>query len=529
MIDEQEWLLLNAEKKALEIQVKAAETQRDELARSASFQFGLLIKNSFLRPGMHTLRLPIDLYRLLRGTLPLLSGDREVTTVDACPLLPMAMTDYQLTHASIVRDGAQRPLTIACILDSLTAASFAYEANLLMPTPGIAWKAAFEEHSPDLFFVESYWQGNDRSWGKCSDSSEKLKALFEILNYCKEKSIPTVFWNKEDPVSFEIFAPIAQFFDHVFTSDANTIARYAQEYSIQATALSFAASPAIHNPLEKDERVNEAVFAGRYFRKYPDRCRDFDFICNLLESLGIDYVIYDRNANLPAGTSKITAYPDKYRSKILRALPPSEMWRVNKGYKYQINVNSVQNSPTMFARRVYEALASGAIVLSNYSLGVEELFGDTVLIFDEKTDSTARLEAIRENDRVYHGTVINGVRAVFDKHTYAHRLKDICDVAGIDAMVAYKPVVAVVDVTSEEEFRTLREHVENQLYPHAQILVRSANEDHFGPIYCGDQRSIIAVDGNSESHIILSLEQLAGRRCLSDIAYGLSDLTGSMA
>ena len=67
--------------------------------------------------------------------------------------------------------------------------------------------------------------------------------------------------------------------------------------------------------------------------------------------------------------------PERYKQNVVGHLKPDEMWKAYKGYKYTINMNSVKQSPTMFARRVYESLASGTPVVSNYSKGVVEQFG----------------------------------------------------------------------------------------------------------------------------------------------------------
>lgn len=520
MVDDKEWFRLKAEKVALEVRLRAVERKRDEYAESVSFRLGLLINRALLRPGWHTLRLPYDVVRLLRGTLPV--ADEGDPVVDECPFAALQKTDFSLASTMIVKNGEQRPLTIACILDSLSAESFSYEANLLLPTPGEAWKDAFAQHTPDMFLVESFWRGNNSTWGRCDAANANFKCLLDILDYCIEYDIPTVFWNKEDPVSFELFAPIAQCFDYVFTSDADSIKKYLEEYGLSVETLQFAAAPAVHNPLPKEERIDKAVFAGTYFSKYPQRCKDFDYICSCLEEANIDYDIYDRHANTPIEFRELTMYPKKYRSKILGSLPPSDMWRVNKGYKYQINVNSVQNSPTMFARRVYEALASGSLLLSNYSLGVTRLFGDIVFVLSEDTERINHLQEVAADEKLYHDTVIRGVRTVFDNHTYAHRLQQICDTVGIQAEMVYTPVKACVEVKGEEEFKALCELVRRQKYPNAEIAALGVVGFNGDEVICGDQRRVIVVQDIDDSYTKLSFAQLTDDYCFSDIAYGLS-------
>ncbi|MDO1752457.1 glycosyl hydrolase family 1, partial [Escherichia coli] len=67
----------------------------------------------------------------------------------------------------------------------------------------------------DLIFVESAWEGNEGQWSRGIGhySDEESADLRGLLNLAKELGVPTVFWNKEDPVHFARFAPNAALFD----------------------------------------------------------------------------------------------------------------------------------------------------------------------------------------------------------------------------------------------------------------------------------------------------------------------------
>jgi spore maturation protein CgeB len=235
------------------------------------------------------------------------------------------------------------------------------------------WQEQLEKTKPDLLLVESCWRGNDGNWGTLTKGSGGGKKLGGVLRYCKEQGIPTVFWNKEDPPHYDKFGAVAALFGVAITTDINMVPNYKKDFGITAHALSFAAQPKIHNPSLGVVRLDKAVFAGSYYSERKDRCKDFHDIVSDLEAVGVGYDIYDRNHM--SGIERFQ-YPDRYAANIIGKLPPEELWKVNNGYKYQINLNSVTDSSTMFARRVYESLASGTPVISNASKGVNELFGD---------------------------------------------------------------------------------------------------------------------------------------------------------
>ena len=122
-------------------------------------------------------------------------------------------------------------LRVAGVLDEMSAACFEPDCDLLR-IDSDDWAEALETHEPHLLLVESTWQGNNGSWQYMVASYTHpdyigLPNLKALIAACRERDIPTVFWNKEDPVHFERFKEAAALFDYVFTSDSNCIDRYA--------------------------------------------------------------------------------------------------------------------------------------------------------------------------------------------------------------------------------------------------------------------------------------------------------------
>src|SRR5690606_42129684 len=57
-------------------------------------------------------------------------------------------------------------------------------------------------------------------------SDEEFAPLSELLAHCRSQGIPSLFWNKEDPVHFDRFRKAAALCDHVFTTDSRRIIPY---------------------------------------------------------------------------------------------------------------------------------------------------------------------------------------------------------------------------------------------------------------------------------------------------------------
>nr|WP_136251679.1 glycosyltransferase [Ningiella ruwaisensis] len=398
-------------------------------------------------------------------------------------LVNLGTTALKATVSSDERKEA-RPLSeikVAAILDEFTLECFRMEVRLTQLTP-IDWKTQIEAAEPDMLFVESCWFGNKNQWGGLiygytSNGPNQMSVLIQVLNYCRQKGIPTVFWSKEDPVHYSRFAPTAKLFDYVYTTDANMISNYAKEHNIQAESLSFFCQPKVHNPINLIPRLQKAAFAGSYYSDKKERCDNFHTIIGALETAKCDYDIFDRC--LKRGVAHLQ-FPERFKSKVVGYLEPEDMWKAYKGYKYTVNLNSVKHSPTMFARRVYESLASGTPVISNYSEGVLTQFGGIVCASDKQHDIVEFINRLKD-EKEYQKIAESGAREALGRHTIADRLIQICDRLGITVMSHLPIMNAMVSATSVEDIERARTLFKKQTYHNKRLIVDLQNSNELYP------------------------------------------------
>ena len=279
-----------------------------------------------------------------------------------------------------------KDLRIAILCDEMTYRNLLPECSLRFVTPH-NWPEVFEQFSPELFFCEAAWSGIERYpnvWrGKIyrSDSIrfENRQVLLNILDYCRRHKIPSVFWNKEDPVYFGNrdydFIDTALRFDTVLTTAAECIPQYRAAGAQQIGILPFAFSPQIYHPMDSGEKENTAVFAGSWYADQPERCKDMERIFDEVLHHGIELCIYDRHDK---SNNPIHLFPEKYRSYLHPAVDYRELGEIYRHARYAININTVTGSQTMFARRVFEIMACNTLVISNESPGMRNLFPDSV-------------------------------------------------------------------------------------------------------------------------------------------------------
>lgn len=346
-------------------------------------------------------------------------------------------------------------LHIACVLDRFSYDCFTAD----IPMQPLTLSENLEV-LPDVLFVESAWhsiEGKVRvQWEQGSWASKKIPQWIET---CRKHSVPTVFWNKEDPAHFSDLLHVAKHFDIICTTDQNCIEEYKQSVGHDRVyLLQFAAQPKLHFAKPDIVRKKRPFFAGQHYGdKYPERKKNMNIILEPALQHGLE--IYDRGSNHFDQPYK-QSFPPKYNNAIFKAVSYQALCNLYSEYSVLLNVDSIVQSPTMFSRRVFEALASGTPIISAYSQGIEHCLGNTVHISRSKTQTTEFLRLLLENSDYWAMSSLCGQRKVLAAHTYAHRWKQIFEICNLnvpshihDAISQYEQ--AALATTQDELTSTL--------------------------------------------------------------------------
>jgi SAM-dependent methyltransferase/spore maturation protein CgeB len=399
-------------------------------------------------------------------------------------------------HSLIYRyEHPKLALPVACILDEFSMENFRHECNLL-PISYNNWKTELEQLRPAFLLVESAWFGNQGSWQyKITYSKPRPdNLLFELLKYCGEKKIPTVFWNKEDPPNYGHFIDAARRFDYIFTSDANCVEKYKKDApDSKIFTLPFAAQTAIHNPvnIQKFEKLGDICFAGAWYPRHPERFEDARML--LEASQDYEVHIYDRYLNHPQHEKY--KFPEKYQWMIRGSLSYEEMLEKYRQYKIFLNVNSVKDSPTMFSRRVLEILACGTPVVSGYAKGIEAMLGTDAVPMCTSTQEAKKVIDRMMNDPFYCDVVVmKGQRKIFSEHTYTSRIRQICETLGIE-LKEEQDFVSVITATIRKDYvDNFLKNFKRQTFKNKELLVVINAEKELTQEYIHQRAKAIGVD-----------------------------------
>lgn len=356
---------------------------------------------------------------------------------------------------------------VGVILDDFSLESFGFEWSLV-PLSRTGWSSQLD--SLDFVFIESAWNGNSGDWQYQLTGESGLKSdAIELLGECKRRGIPTVFWNKEDPPHFEDFLPLAKQCDMVFTSDSRLVSRYQAELGHhEVDVLSFAAQPAIHSPVRpaRGHAVRDIAFAGMYFaHKFPERREQMKILLgaasNVSRRMEHGLEIFSRFLN----NDDRYQFPGKLADHVVGSLPYRNLLTAYKHYKVFLNVNSVVDSPSMCARRIFEITAAGTPVVTTPSAATREFFPvDELPQPETQQDAELTLRAFVRSRELRDRTVHKAQRRIWTKHTYTHRAMTVMEALGLDFVDPIPASISAVVSTNRPD------HLGDILSTHAKQI-----------------------------------------------------------
>lgn len=328
-------------------------------------------------------------------------------------------------------------MKIAFISDELTYQCLKAETDSYYVTP-YNYYFIFRFIKPDFLFVESAWHDRRNAWKyKIASYPEYPKrnndTLRKIVKSAKQFNIPTVFWNKEDGVHFDRFIDSAKLFDHIFTVDENCIPRYREHVDSHVTvnSLMFAVQPRFHYFSGFDFKYRRANFVGSYSTHIHERRRMWqDMMFGAASETGLGLSMYDRNSSRKSSNYRVPIQPNM---DIKAAVRYDKTAQIYKDYLVSLNVNTIEDSQTMFSRRLLEIIACGGIAVTNPSPAVEKYFKNFCHVVSNKEEMIELFERLKngpsEDDLL---RARSGSEYIANEHTWRHRVQEICEVIGID-------------------------------------------------------------------------------------------------
>ena len=229
----------------------------------------------------------------------------------------------------------------------------------------------------------------------------------------------------------------------------------------------FAAQPMLFNPIKQDRLNDTVVFAGTWYSKFPKRCKTMERIFDKILNKNFKLKIYDR---FFSSSHKGMRFPKKYSEYINPNIEYLEMPKVYKESEFGLNFNTITDSNTMFARRVFELMASNTTVLSNYSKGVYRLFKDNVLYLDRDEFDLNRNFSKMKEENLYN---------VLENHTYSNRFRQILDTINFKYIPDLKHIVLFYRMDDLRMLNDIQNHFYSINYPYKHLKLITDDNNSF--------------------------------------------------
>lgn len=360
-------------------------------------------------------------------------------------------------------------VTIGIIADEFLMNSYKGVADFVYITPS---NYKMYEEKLDVLFIASAWKGLNEEWrGLANPTSNKRKKVIEIIEFYKKKNIKVVFYSKEDPVNYERFVGIARECEYIFTTCKEIIGNYKSDCNNEnVECLEFSVNPLYHNPIgfRMFEKRNEVVFSGSWYEKYPHRVKDMKMILDGVMDSRVGLKLIDRNYNL---NLEQHFFPEEYLKYISPSVGHEYLQKVHKLFNWAINFNSIKDSYTMFANRIYELQAIGNALLSNYSVGVNNKFPNIFLI-NEKNEVKEILNNLSDKEVYEHQ--VAGIRRVMSSETAYNRIAEMLSKIGVDCNINERKVLVIANHISNK----IKSMFDKQSFENKNIIeIKDFNEE----------------------------------------------------
>lgn len=353
---------------------------------------------------------------------------------------------------------------VGIICDEFFYESICDAAQFVYLTPD-NWTSIVAEGQIDVLLFVSAWRGLNEEWtGIATFNSNKRKIAMALLDACRERNIPIIFYSKEDPPNYERYIDYARKSDYIFTSAAECIPYYIEDCENKAVAsILFGVNPSKHNPIGfyRPDKERTVLFSGSWMKRYPRRCKEVSVIFDGVLRSNYALHIIDRNYG-----NERYQYPVKYLGLVSPAVEHTKLQKLHKLFDWAINVNSVTGSETMFANRTFELQAGGVLLLSNYSVGVNSVH-PTVFMAHESFEVDRILDGFSKEELYEHQ--IAGIRSVMTGHTCYDRITELLAPMGVDAAQPVRRVLVLADELSP----SVEEGFARQTYPEKTMCLQS--------------------------------------------------------
>ncbi len=359
-------------------------------------------------------------------------------------------------------------LRVAAVLEDRLYHGFDVECELMLMTPD-NWQDVLDYGKPDILLMESIWQTTTGHWhlGQYPKAPQETQELLEIVRAAKKNGIPTVFWMTKGHAYHEHYRRFAAAFDTVFCADPREV-ELLRCAGIEADLLMPCTQPALFNPFRYYDDYHalsiDFLFDGwADIDRLPGIVERLDDIHRMgLSIIESHYRLFQRKAALLG----------KYNDSLLGCVNQNGKIIALKYSKCMITLDESLSSRVTRQWDALDALASRLPIIHWGTFSDDDMRKHLVIENSDERQFLETCKQIHTDDTYRQATAHLGWRAVYQQHTYAHRLQTICKSVGINHSWNEYPKISLVCPTYRASYiDNLIDTFHRQDYPEKELVI----------------------------------------------------------
>ena len=260
----------------------------------------------------------------------------------------------------------------------------------------------------------------------------------------KDTGVLLVNWWTDDPSMLPYSTKLSPYYDYFFTVDRESVSVHQKFHCPRVFTLTFGCDPFLHREVslseeEKSYYGSDIALVGSVSSQRADLLRpiadcDLKIWCRRqFSNFDGEKIIY---RTVPRSDPLYPRFTD-------RPVWDEEMVKVYNASKIVVNTHSQGVVATTM--RPFEAMGCGALLISEYRSDLNRFFkiGDELICFKEPEELRPLVLYYLNHEQERLTIARRGQQAVYHRHTYRHRMKELLDCIENGLTQASVPPVAV--------------------------------------------------------------------------------------
>jgi hypothetical protein len=324
-----------------------------------------------------------------------------------------------------LKNGQNSTVRMACILDDYIFEGMRFEATLLPLTEG-NWKRVLRYGKPDLLLINSFIESATGDWNMAQLESGK-SLLLEVLSFAKDKQIPTVYWFTKDHKYHHLFSKLCCLFDWVFCADPEEVDMLSAE-GLRSSLMLPCVQPALYNPFRHfdDYQAIDIELLVDGWTTIDRYAKEYDYLKLLFENCSLKIV----ESNYIITKNRVEASLE-YKSATLGYISEKTKQALIKYVSIYLGLTPNIQDETERMWSYLEVAASRVCIIHMGGSILHSDFNDLVLHVENSKELETILKWFKIDSLIREKHAHIAWRETTLKHTFAHRLKQICIKIGV--------------------------------------------------------------------------------------------------